>query len=74
MEKKTDWIKTIFIGLVIFLAYKYGEYSKEYAVNREAYEQALYLTNNELEEVEERIQSRDSLIQQLNQLIYRLEK
>ena len=74
MEKKIDWVKTVFIILVIVLAFNIGQNTNERANNKEAYEQAAYLVNNELDETKVKIASKDSLIQRLNSVIELLEK
>ncbi|WP_424964038.1 hypothetical protein [Ekhidna sp.] len=74
MEKKIDWVMTVFIILVIVLAFNIGQNTNERANNKEAYEQASYLVNNELDETKAKIAAKDSLIQRLNSVIELLEK
>lgn len=74
MEKKNDWVKTVFIILVITLVFNIGQNTNERANNKEAYEQAAYLVKNELDETKAKIASKDSLIQRLNSVIELLEK
>lgn len=74
MEKKIDWVKSVFVVLLVVLAYNIGQNTNERANNKEAYEQASYLVNNELDETKAKIVAKDSLIQRLNSVIELLEK
>lgn len=74
MEKKIDWVKTVFIIIVITLAFNIGQNTNDRANNKEAYEQATYLVSNELDDTKAKIASKDSLIQRLNSVIKLLEK
>lgn len=73
MNKKVNWIRNLFFIAVAFLAYDIGKNSNESSINKEALDQASYLVNEELDDLEAQMATRDSIISNLNRIISKLE-